>query len=417
MIHLPPPDISAKETSEKLTQHIQKEIAQSGPINFARYMDLALYTPRLGYYSAGAQKFGEAGDFITAPELSPLFGQCIAKQIADVLDSALGGGDILEFGAGSGRLAIDILKQLATLNFLPQHYYILEVSASLKARQKTLILAELPELFERVVWLDALPEYFSGVILANEVLDAMPVHRFRQNKSMLTESFIYPTPSKAMAVDSEGEFVERFDKASDTVQEAVDALRIVFDENYTTEISTIIPAWINSLSVCLKQGLILLIDYGFVRKEFYHPDRHMGTLMCHYRHHSHQDIFLYPGLQDITAHVDFTAVAEAALPLGLNVMGYTTQAHFLMGCGLIEISQQDSFSSHKEGYAVVADGASPAPSNPMGTDIRKSYQTAQQIKRLVLPSEMGELFKVMALGKNITMPLSGFTLQDMREKL
>lgn len=376
------PNDAAIETSSKLVQHIQTEIAQSGRMNFARYMELALYTPGLGYYSADTQKFGEAGDFITAPELSPLFGYCLAKQIADVL-GVLGEGDILEFGAGSGRLAIDILKYLATCHTLPQHYYILEVSASLKARQQALILDACPELFERVIWLDTLPEHFSGVILANEVLDAMPVHRFRHSASAVTENF----------VDWQEKFVTCFDKASDGVEQAVDALGIQFEENYTTEISTIIPAWINSLSACLKQGLILLIDYGFVRREFYHPDRHMGTLMCHYRHHSHDDIFLYPGLQDITAHVDFTAVAQSALHADLNIVGYTTQAHFLMGCGLMEISQQSN------------------------ADVKTAYRTAQEIKRLVLPSEMGELFKVMALSKNTHFPLRGFTLQDMREKL
>jgi SAM-dependent MidA family methyltransferase len=383
IMQLPQPDTAAREISSKLTHHIREEIALSGRIDFARYMSLALYTPGLGYYSAGTQKFGEAGDFITAPELSPLFGQCVAKQIAEVLN-VLGEGDILEFGAGSGRLAVDILQHLATLNTLPRCYYILEVSADLKARQQALISQALPEFCERVYWLHTLPKCFSGVVLANEVLDAMPVHRFCQNQSGIKESFVHW---------EQGTFAEYFDKPSEVVQQSVEALNLVCDQDYVTEISLLISAWINSLAACLKQGLILLIDYGFVRREFYHPDRCMGTLMCHYRHHSHHDVFFYPGLQDITAHVDFTAVAESALQAGLNVLGYTTQAYFLMGCGLMEISQ-----------------------HPVA-EVRTSYQIAQQIKRLVLPSEMGELFKVIALGKNMDTPLLGFTCQDMREKL
>jgi SAM-dependent MidA family methyltransferase len=380
--NLPQPDPVALQISEKLSQHIRTEIAQSGPIDFARYMEMTLYTPGLGYYSAGAQKFGEAGDFITAPEISPLFGQCIAKQIADVLDH-LEGGDILEFGAGSGRLAVDILTALSKSNSLPNHYYILEVSASLKARQQALIAQQLPEFAERVVWLDKLPENFSGVILANEVLDAMPVHKFRQGDSGILERF----------VSCQDKFAETFDQASDEVIQAVDELGIQLAAGYTSEINMLLPAWMNSLASCLKQGVVLLIDYGFVRREYYHPDRHMGTLTCHYRHHSHDDVFLYPGLQDITAHVDFTAVAQAALAANLQVSGFATQAHFLMSCGLMTMTDD------------------------LSKDVQASYQTAQEIKKLVLPSEMGELFKVMALSKNFDHPLIGFSLHDMREKL
>lgn len=379
---LPQPDADAKDISSKLTQHIQHEINTSGPINFARYMELALYAPGMGYYSAGAQKFGEAGDFITAPELSPRFGQCIAKQVSEVL-TTLDEGDVLEFGAGSGRLAVDVLTSLAELGNLPNRYYILEVSASLKARQQTLLAEKLPELIDRVIWLDALPDTFTGVVLANEVLDAMPVHRFCLDKGELKESF----------VDWDGTFIERFDTASVPLQQAIENLGIELDDGYASEMNMMISPWIASLSACLKKGLILLIDYGFPKREYYHPQRHMGTLRCHYRHHAHDDPFLYPGLQDITAHVDFTEVADNAIKADLNVAGYTTQAHFLMGCGLMEMVDS------------------------MGSDVAASYQDSQAIKKLVLPSEMGELFKVIALTREVNVPLSGFALQDMRHKL
>lgn len=346
-------------------------------------MELVLYTPGLGYYSAGAKKLGADGDFVTAPEITPLFGKYLAKQIAEVL-MHMPEGNILELGAGSGRLAVDILMALAELNHLPQHYYILEVSADLKARQQAYIAQNIPQYVDRVSWLDRLPTQFSGVILANEVLDAMPVHRFYQDQKEIKESWI---------TIQENKFVERFDQASAAVMAAVSDLGMPLNEGYTSEISLIIPAWIHSLSDSLKKGLILLIDYGFAQREYYHPQRYMGTLRCHYRHHVHDDFFLYPGLQDLTAHVNFTQVASSALNAGLNVAGYTTQAHFLMNCGVM-----DFVSS-------------------MNANVIEAYQMSQSIKKLLLPSEMGELFKVMALSKEITLPLLGFNMQDMRHRL
>lgn len=368
----------------QLVQYIRQYILSQpqGRIDFAHYMNLALYAPGLGYYSAGTQKFGKAGDFITAPELTPLFGQCIANQVAEVLH-VLGEGDVLEFGAGSGRLAVDVLQALATQQALPRRYYILEVSASLRARQQALLQETVPALMERVVWLDTLPTAFEGVILANEVLDAMPVHRFRQAESGVQESFVY----------WEDKLVERFEEASGAVAAAVAALGVAFELGYTSEISLVIPAWIRSVADCLTCGVVLLVDYGFGRSEYYHPDRSMGTLMCHYQHRAHDDVFLHPGLQDITAHVDFTAVAEGAHAAGMEVMGYTTQAHFLMGCGLLEMLDMSGAASEA------------------------SYQMAQAAKQLLLPSEMGELFKVIALGKDFNLSLRGMVAHDMCKKI
>ena len=380
---LPTPDPTAQQHSRQLTEYLQTEIATHGAISFARYMELTLYAPGLGYYSAGTHKFGSGGDFITAPEISPVFGQSLAKQIQPVLET-LGQGDILEFGAGSGRLAIDILTALQHSATLPQHYYILELSSELKQRQQNLITQHLPDLAERVVWLTCLPDKFQGVVLANEVLDAMPAHRFQWHNDAPRESYV---------TWRQGQFSEFFDTPHPELAEKIRQLEIAFSQDYTSEIHLAIPAWIASIADFLQQGLVLLIDYGFPRHEYYHRDRSMGTLMCHYQHLAHTNPFWWPGLQDITAHIDFTAVAEAAVQADLSVAGYTTQAHFLLSCGL-------------SGRTV-----------NMGTDIYQQLQTSQQLKKLLLPSEMGELFKVIALTRGLPLPLLGFTLHDMREKL
>lgn len=376
---LPQPDQQAITHSEALVALMREEIRAHGPLSFARYMELALYAPGLGYYTGGAQKFGADGDFMTAPEISPLFGQCLARQIQSVL-STLPTGNILEFGAGSGRLIVDILSALEDT---PAHYYILELSPDLKQRQQQWVQAKIPGLAHKVSWLDRLPTQFTGVIIANEVLDAMPVHRFQWHQAALHERSV---------TWENGRFQEILTPPCAELTTATESWWTTephldkhwFIDGYCSEINLNLPAWLHSVADFLEAGLILLLDYGFPRQEYYHPDRSMGTLQCHYRHHAHSDPFYWPGLQDITAHVDFTAVAQAAEQAGLTLAGYGNLANFLFSCGLLELAAN------------------------MPADLQAQYQVSQEIKKLVLPSEMGELFKVMALTKNLAPPLLGF---------
>ena len=386
-LDLPVPDADALAHSERLLTVIREAIEQAGGhIGFDRFMEMALYTPGLGYYSAGNQKFGEAGDFITAPELSPLFSRCLARQCAEVLGH-IPKGEILEFGAGSGIMAADILGELARLDCLPERYAILELSSELRARQRQTLQQHIPELLERVAWLDALPEAgFRGVILANEVLDAMPVQRF---------CIEYGEPHELL-VAWNGQGLELVPAAPDAALFArLENLRRQYGlpDGYCSEINLRAEHWIASLGGVLEQGVALLIDYGFPQHEFYHPQRQQGTLMCHYRHRAHGDALVLPGLQDITAHVDFTAVGEAALKAGLAVRGFTSQANFLLANGLTEM---------------LADSRE---------DLRGQMTLSNQVKRLTMPGEMGDLFKVMALGQNWQGPLQGFALRDERGRL
>ncbi len=386
-IQLPVPDNIALAHSNKLLQFIKQEIQQqNGAISFARFMELALYAPGLGYYSAGAQKLGGAGDFVTAPEISPLFARCIARQCEQVL-ATLKGGDILELGAGSGRMAADILLELEHLKALPAHYFILEVSADLRQRQQQLLQQLIPHLYTRIHWLSALPvKPLQGVIVANEVLDAMPVQHFRVENNVIAEL--------GVAWENEQLTLKKLADIDPVLLQAVARLR---DESfketlsYQSEINLLLPGWLQSLSDCLATGLLLLIDYGFPQAEYYHPDRCMGTLMCHYRHYAHTDPFWLPGLQDITAHVDFTAVAEAAHTAGLTVNGYATQAAFLLSCGLLTLAQT--------------------------TERIEQLKLSQQAQKLTAPHEMGELFKVLALTREFEQPLLGFVLQNQRARL
>lgn len=387
-IDLPTPDADALAHSEQLQQKIRAAIAATdntvNAISFADYMQMALYEPGLGYYQAGAKKIGADGDFITAPELSALFSECLANQLTQVLSVA--GGDILELGAGSGAMARDILRYLAEQQQLPDHYFIVELSAELQDQQRN-TLQPYPELLERVQWLSAWPEQpLTGAVIANEVLDAMPVELFQYESSGLQQVCV----TTADADTTELGFTWQLQSASPALQQAVDRLGIDFSPGYLSEINLFLSGWIASIAQCLKQGVVLLVDYGFPRHEYYHPDRHQGTVMCHYRHRAHPDPFFYPGLQDITAHVDFTAVAEAAVVAGLSVGGFTHQAGFLMNCGLL---------------------------SRMAASQDDPYALNQQVKQLTLPSEMGELFKVMALTQGFDQPLLGFSTMDQRHRL
>ena len=389
MSEFPAPPAAALALSEELSARIHAEIhAAGGSIPFSRYMELCLYSPGLGYYSAGLQKFGEAGDFVTAPEISPLFGQCLAQSCAAVL-AELGGGDLLEFGAGSGRLAVDVLSALAQLQQLPGTCYIIERGADLRERQQALLARMLPDLVHRVRWLDALPAGdFRGVILANEVLDAMPVERFHWTGAAVEQYCV-------------AGFNEAFgwQLCNDTPVELATAVTGICEDyslpaGYVTEANLMLVPWLQGIATAMSQGVVLLADYGYPRHEYYHVQRTQGTLMCHYRHRAHDDPFLWPGLQDITAHVDFTTVAEAAVAAGFAVSGYTTQAHFLLDCGLEQLLQ--------------------AQGKPESTDYLKA---AQQAKTLIMPGEMGERFKFIVLTKDIELEIPGFRMQDMRGKL
>jgi SAM-dependent MidA family methyltransferase len=386
--NLPAPGDLAQQHSEKLIALIKSEIdKKGGVISFQRYMDLALYAPGLGYYAAGSIKLGEEGDFITAPEISPLFSQALANAILPIIDSQQ---IILEVGAGGGRMAADILVYLKQQNKLPKEYWILELSADLRQRQKNIIEKSIPEFMDKVKWLDSLPEKFSGVVLANELLDAMPVQLFQKVEKGINEVNVIWLDDK---------FVFQFNPNTDDrlmarVTDIEAELGIELAAGYVSEINFAAEDWLKSIAERLQQGVIVLIDYGFPRHEYYHAQRNQGTLMCHYRHCTHPDAFVYPGLQDITAHVDFTAMADAALEANLKVIGYTNQVSFLVGAGLLELAALNDES-----------------------DVKKQMETASQIKKLTLPHEMGELFKVIGFGKGCDVSLPAFEFRDMRDSL
>lgn len=381
-VDFPAPDPEAGVVSGRLRALIRDEIVSAGGcIPFSRFMELALYAPGLGYYVAGARKFGEAGDFVTAPELGDLFAKCLARQCAQVLDVC--GGDVLEFGAGSGSLAADMLASLAEMRCLPEHYRILEVSPELRQRQADILQRKVPHLKSRIQWIDRMPESITGVVIANEVLDAMPVQRFRVNQDSVVEL--------AVAWGDDG-FVEVDRVPGDNDKRRVRGLGLPV--GYVCELHARASAWLAGAADELKQGVILIIDYGFPAHEYYHPQRTQGTLMCHYRHRAHDDPFIQVGLQDITAHLDFTALARAGEEHGLDLLGYTQQAAFLVSLGILDFAKFDSALSGRERMRI-----------------------ANQIQKLTMPSEMGELFKVMAMGRGIDVPLAGFRFSDHRDRL
>jgi SAM-dependent MidA family methyltransferase len=385
---LPPPTAAEQQLSDALVAVIREQMAAAGGrIPFSRYMELCLYAPGLGYYSGGQRKFGSGGDFVTAPEVSSLFGRCVAQSCAAVLKQT--GGDILEFGAGSGRLAIDLLAELAGMDSLPGHYFILERSAELRQRQHEALQRELPQLADRVEWLDELPaQEFKGVVLANEVLDAMACERWCWTGERVERFFV---------ADNGDEFVWE-SQACDEPGLAATVAGYVKEYDlapgYTSELNPMLAPWLQAVAGCIASGLVLLIDYGYPRREYLHPQRMGGTLQCHYRQRTHDDVFFMPGIQDITAHVDFTAVAEAAVDAGLAVAGYVTQAHYLLDCGLDQLLQ----------------AAGPSA----GVDY---LQLAQQAKTLVLPGEMGERFQCIGLTRAMDMDIPGFRIHDMRGRL
>jgi SAM-dependent MidA family methyltransferase len=384
------PGLSAEEAGhcEQLSARIGKAIADAGGwISFSRYMEMALYEPGLGYYSAGARKFGQGGDFVTAPEVAPLFSRCMAGQCAEALGSQ--GGDVLELGAGSGVMAAAMLAEFESLGALPARYLILDVSADLRERQYATLAAAVPRLLGRVEWLDRLPEGFEGVVVANEVLDALPVDRFAWRGG----------GAKALGVAAGAGGFEWAEAAPGAaLAAAVDAIRrdcgADWPDGYVSEVNTGLAAWLEAVAGALARGVLLLVDYGLPRREFYSAERDAGTLLCHFRHRFNDDPFARPGLQDITAWVDFTAVAEAAESAGLDIVGFTTQAHFLIGNGLADRLQDAA-----------------------RLDPVQRVNLSRQAMALTLPGEMGERFKVIALAKGYDAPLRGFAVRDLRHTL
>jgi SAM-dependent MidA family methyltransferase len=393
------PNTAAAAHSERLRALIRRDIAAAGgALPFDRFMELALYAPGLGYYAAGTAKLGPAGDFATAPELSPLFGRCIATQADEVL-AELGGGDILELGAGSGALAAELLATLAAAGQPPGRYWILEPSPDLAERQRRLLAERVPNLLDRVAWVQAPPAALRGLVLANEVVDALPVHRF----------CVPPGTAPAAVRDAVREILVHGDGNGFTeapappvtpgLADAVAGLGLpaaTLAGGLCGEINLRLPPWMALLADGLAAGMVLIIDYGYPRGELYLPERRDGTLLCHYRHRAHAEPYVHIGLQDITAHVDFTALAAAGSAAGLALAGYTTQASFLIGCGLDR--HLDAAASDPEALLDLAAGA----------------------KQLVLPAAMGERFQALALTRELPPPAGGwcgFAQRDLRARL
>jgi len=372
--------------SARLLERIVQEIgARGGFIDFATFMERALYAPGLGYYSAGSAKIGAAGDFTTAPEVSSLFGRCVARQCAQLLEQ-IPDGSVLELGAGTGSLAATLLTELAAHQRLPQRYEILEVSADLAQRQRER-LARLPEAVRaRVHWLAQLPPPGPRVILANEVLDALPCRRFLAQGEAIEE----------LGVTHSGGVLQWARRAADAQLCAeVRALNLdpqALQAGYTSELCLLGAPWIASLAGALERGALLLFDYGLPRSQYYHPQRRGGTLTCHFRHRAHFDPLVRVGVQDITCWVDFTRIAQAGQAAGLEVLGFATQAGFLLGAGIEEFLAE-------------------------ACDALAQARRAGEARRLLMPGEMGEAFKLLALGRGIGTPLLAFRHQDLRDSL
>jgi SAM-dependent MidA family methyltransferase len=387
------PELTPDEAahSARLVERIRAAIAaEGGWIDFARYMTLALYEPGLGYYSAGARKFGAAGDFVTAPEVAPVFSRCLAVQCAEVLQELGDDAVLLELGAGSGAMAATLLAELERRGRTPAEYWILDLSADLRERQQATLAAAVPHLLDRVRWLDGLPDRpWVGMLLANEVLDALAIERFAIRGGEVNAIGVAADFGRLQLAEV------RANSALRAAVRHIEAdLGAPLPDGYESELNPSLAPWLAALAAGLERGVLLFVDYGLPRREYYAAERVQGTLLCHFRHRFHDDALERVGLQDITAWVDFTAVAEAAQACGLDVAGYTTQAHFLIGCGLGEF------------VADVGD-----------LGLVERLNLSRQAMLLTLPGEMGERFKVIALGKGYDAPLRGFAVRDLRRAL
>jgi len=372
-----------------LSNYIRKEmlLEKNQAMSFADFMELALYHPEWGYYNAENSDLGKHGDFTTSPEISPLFAKCLARQIQQI-SSACSFPSLLELGAGTGRLASDLLTELNSLRCLPSLYFIYEISPALRKKQQALLQSTHPRIYSRIIWLDTLPENFRGTIIANEVLDALPVHCFRMDEN---------GPSEKYVAWENNQFIFKYLAAGKDLQK--EALRIpeayALPEGYEFEINFHLPPFIAALAASLNQGVILFSDYGYGEREYYHPERRSGSLSCFYQHKQYANPLIWPGLMDITAHVNFTRVIETAADHGLSLLGFTSQAAFLLSCGLTEfVLQEEKNLSETEKFAL-----------------------HHAVKILTLPTEMGDRIKFMALGKGVELPLIGFRMQDRRRDL
>lgn len=386
---LPQPDAHSAEHGERVKEYIRQHIdAAGGSIGFAEFMQHALYAPGLGYYTAGSTKFGEAGDFVTAPEVSSVFGRVLARQCAEVL-SQVEGGAILEYGAGSGKLAVDMLQTLDSMDALPSSYMILEVSPDLCQRQRMYIERHVPGLAFLVTWLDMPPESFRGAMVANEVLDSFPVERFvRRKKAVMQQRVGFNGAGfewrEAAANEHLASFVQRIEKD----------IGATLLDGYTSEACLALSPWVGGLAGVLDEGIAFLFDYGVSRREFYADDRSDGWLRCHFRHHAHDNPLVLPGVQDLTAWVDFTSVASTATHAGLDIAGYTPQAQFLLAGGLEQ--EMAEFGS---------------------LPVDEQVKLSGQVKTLTLPGEMGEHFKCLALRRGSIEAPSAFSLADRTHTL
>lgn len=375
-----------REVINLLKQAIAKH---GGRIRFDQFMEIAMFAPGLGYYDSVNRIFGDEGDFITAPEISAFFGKCLARQIQQLMTS-MGQTNILEFGAGSGILAQTILKELDKTKQLPDTYYIYDISPTLRGRQFGRLKRNVPHLLDRVEWLSDIPENFNGMIIANEVLDAMPVHRVVFYKDgNHEETYITLKDGKLVLEDGPLSSIEIKNEMDKIMR-----LRPDIKDGYRSEINLVVKDWVERVSKMLGQGLILLIDYGCTRKEYYQPVNHMGKLVCYFQHHTHGDPLLYPGIQDVTSHVDFSLVADAFQKQGLKVAGYTNQSFFLAGCGLESLYQELDSSDEKK-YA----------------------EESRCMARLIMPEAMGEIFKAIAITKGIDEDLIGFSVSNQQDTL
>lgn len=384
---LPEPSAEQLKQSEQLRKLILEDIAEHhGWIGFDRFMHHVLYTPELGYYSGPLQIFGSEGDFITAPLMGRLFGKCIARQCAQVIRE-MHSACLYEFGAGDGSLAVTVLEELEAVGATPDSYFIIETSASLRQRQQSVLSRLASGLSNRVKWLDHLPETIRGVVLANEVLDALPCKRFEVD-----------TGGKILELGvgmAGSEFI--WSRSEEEIRDSGCLRRLNLQAGYQSETQVQAAGWVSTVAELFERGLLLIVDYGFPRAEFYHHDRYQGTLMCHYRHYAHSDPFYLPGLQDITNHIDFTAMAHAGIDSGLDLVGYCDQANFLLSCGLIDILAD---------FQAVGE-----------PETKEMLSLSAEIKKLTMPHEMGELFKVIALSKGIDQQLIGFQNRNQSGRL
>lgn len=388
---LPEPGPDERALSDRLLESIRAEIAANGPMSFARYMERCLYAPGLGYYSAGRTKFGASGDFVTAPELGPLFARSVARALAPVLRECGGQADFVELGGGSGAFALDALCEFAALDALPARYRILEPSADLRQRQRERAARELPrELVARVEWIERPPqEPWCGALFANEVVDALPATRFAVLGDEVFEEHVALDAERLVRVDRPADAL-----VGGAVRAVERTLEAPFEDGYRSEILPQLPYWMQAVGATLQAGAMLFVDYGYPRREFYLPERRDGTLVCHYRHRAHADALLWPGLQDITAFVDFTALAEAGIGAGFDFAGYAAQGAFLLASGLAEV----------------------IASMPQASELEQ-LRRAAETKRLTLPGEMGERFQAMAFTRGVDGVLTGLRAVDRSRRL